>query len=144
MFPMYVCRFNWGLTVQRKGERVVKLIEDFSFRNEERAKARKLTSGIKGFGSFCGRVAPTEGTVEDAATFEKYVRCNSHFNDSRSGRDDEVLVSKEDCIEKLQPIEDEFKNIVPETRVGNGFENEEEDHPFFDKENQALVSLLSS
>lgn len=130
MFPMmyYACRFNWGLTVQRKGERVVKLIEDFSFRNEERARARKLMSGIKGFGSFCGRVvAPAEGTVEDG-TSEKYVRCNSHFNDYPSGRDDGVLIFKED----------EFKNIVPE-------KIEEEDHPFYDdKENQALVSLLSS
>lgn len=136
--------FNWGLTVQRKGESVMKLIEDCSFRNEERDRARKLTSGIKGFGSFCNRLAPTEGTVKDAATTENYVRCNSHFNDYPS-RDDEVLDSKEGCIQKLQPIEDEFRNIALETHaVGNGFEIEDGDHPFCDKKNQALVSLLSS
>ncbi|KAL2541723.1 ENTH/VHS family protein [Abeliophyllum distichum] len=44
--------FNWGLSVQKKSERILNLLEDRPYLKEERAKARKLTFGIKGFGSF--------------------------------------------------------------------------------------------
>ncbi|XP_076947870.1 uncharacterized protein LOC143619936 [Bidens hawaiensis] len=49
-------RFNWGLRVREKSERILKLLEeDQTFLKEERCRARKLTSGIKGFGSFTQR-----------------------------------------------------------------------------------------
>ncbi|KAJ9545602.1 hypothetical protein OSB04_025309 [Centaurea solstitialis] len=49
-------RFNWGLRVREKSDRILKLLdEDQSFLKQERSRARKLTSGIKGFGSFTDR-----------------------------------------------------------------------------------------
>ncbi|XP_075485426.1 ENTH domain-containing protein C794.11c-like [Primulina tabacum] len=44
--------FDWGLSVKDKSERITSLLQDKSYLTEERAKARKLSVGIKGFGSF--------------------------------------------------------------------------------------------
>ncbi|GMI72566.1 hypothetical protein HRI_000925900 [Hibiscus trionum] len=45
-------RFNWGLSVRKLSERILKLLENESFLKEERSRARKLRIGIKGFGRF--------------------------------------------------------------------------------------------
>lgn len=48
-------RFNWGLCVRKLSNKILMLLESESFLKEERARARKLTMGIKGFGSNNGR-----------------------------------------------------------------------------------------
>lgn len=118
-----VFRFNWGLTVQRKAERVVRMIGDASFLREERNRARKLTRGIKGFGSFCSRPVVIQGADTSFFKYDDddekhYMRCNSHFNDYQSPDD--------------------------KPKLGNEYAYEE-DHPFNDKENKDIaVSLLSA
>ncbi|KAI5054959.1 hypothetical protein GOP47_0030104 [Adiantum capillus-veneris] len=50
-----------GLMVRKKADRVLELINDTDFRNEERCRARKISIGIQGFGSS----SPHQGYPED-------------------------------------------------------------------------------
>uniref|UniRef100_A0A1D1ZD59 ENTH domain-containing protein C794.11c n=1 Tax=Anthurium amnicola TaxID=1678845 RepID=A0A1D1ZD59_9ARAE len=74
--------FNWGLAVRKKSERVLKLLERGPVLQEERDRARKLTRGIEGFGSFVHRSsAPAKGGGAPPAS-NLYGRSNSHYTDS--------------------------------------------------------------
>ncbi|KVI06942.1 ENTH/VHS-like protein [Cynara cardunculus var. scolymus] len=79
------CRFNWGLRVREKSERILKLLdEDRSFLKQERSRARKLTSGIKGFGSF------TQKNVGRRLTESRSLTCfKSDYNDDHQDEDEE-------------------------------------------------------
>ncbi|XP_058099208.1 uncharacterized protein LOC131243708 isoform X2 [Magnolia sinica] len=66
--------FNWGLTVKKKSEWVLQLLEKRQLLKEERDRARKLARGIEGFGSFCQRSTPS---VRESC----FERCNSHYDD---------------------------------------------------------------
>ncbi|KAK6122104.1 hypothetical protein DH2020_044152 [Rehmannia glutinosa] len=68
--------FNWGLRVKKKSERIMKLLEDRSYLKEERTRARKITVGIKGFGSFSHR-PPKDETSKDNIDSDKVTRSNS-------------------------------------------------------------------
>ncbi|KAI6686802.1 hypothetical protein NL676_032715 [Syzygium grande] len=68
--------FNWGLAVRKKSERILKLLEKGTLLTEERERARKLTRGIQGFGSFCQRACSTQSIPEDFS-LKPYGRCNS-------------------------------------------------------------------
>lgn len=58
---IFACRFNWGLAVKKKAERVLKLLEEEIHLKEERNHARKLSRGIQGFGSMCQSSTPKQG-----------------------------------------------------------------------------------
>lgn len=60
-----VCRFNWGLTVRKKSERIVNLLEEVTLLKEERKQARRLSRGIEGFGSFPHRSTPAQGILRE-------------------------------------------------------------------------------
>ncbi|CDP00089.1 unnamed protein product [Coffea canephora] len=138
-------RFDWGLSVQKKAERVLKLIKDGSFLKEERARGQKLTVGIKGFGSFCERSILTDESSKCAYS-DKYLRCHSHFCE-RQSTEDALLAADDERIPKAQEIRNRHRNLTTENPVPNSDANrtfEENDHPFYGKEDQALVSLLSS
>ncbi|KAB2080927.1 hypothetical protein ERO13_A05G095900v2 [Gossypium hirsutum] len=68
--------FNWGLAVRNKSERILKLLQKGPVLKEERARARKLTRGIQGFGSFSYRSSSEKGNLKDSS----YGRSNSDFN----------------------------------------------------------------
>ncbi|PIN12345.1 hypothetical protein CDL12_15045 [Handroanthus impetiginosus] len=110
--------FNWGLSVQKKSERVLELLEDRTYLKEEREKARKLiTVGIKGFGSFNQRAIDGRSSKED----------NSH----------EILRSK-------TLFYGGHHYHAADSCTRNDEYMVEEDHPIWDKEHQTRVSLLSS
>ncbi|GAV57923.1 ENTH domain-containing protein [Cephalotus follicularis] len=71
--------FNWGLAVRKKSDRILKLLEEGSVLKEERDRARKLTRGIQGFGSFSQR-SSTQGILQESLR-GKYGRCKSDFID---------------------------------------------------------------
>ncbi|XP_042510737.1 epsin-3-like [Macadamia integrifolia] len=73
--------FNWGLTVRNKSERVLKLLEKGPLLKEERDRARKLTRGIEGFGSFSHRPSSTEATSFRDSSMKTYGRSHSEYND---------------------------------------------------------------
>ncbi|RDY09514.1 Epsin-2, partial [Mucuna pruriens] len=55
--------FNWGLTVRKKSERIMKLLEEGTLLKEERKQARRLSRGIEGFGSFSHRPTPAQAIL---------------------------------------------------------------------------------
>ncbi|KAL3523809.1 hypothetical protein ACH5RR_016643 [Cinchona calisaya] len=133
--------FNWGLSVQNKAGKVLKMIEDESFLKEERVRERKLAIGIKGFGSFCQRpTISAEESLQDANS-EKYLRCNSHFCDYQRN-EDALLFSDDERMPKAQEIRNRRRDLTSEKTAQNS-DSVEDDHPFYDKEHQAQVSLLS-
>ncbi|XP_058109694.1 epsin-3-like [Magnolia sinica] len=80
--------FNWGLTVRKKSERILQLLEKGPLLKEERDRARKLTRGIEGFGSFCQR---SSSSADKEQSFNTYGRCNSHY--SGYSREEDLLSS---------------------------------------------------
>ncbi|XP_022756603.1 ENTH domain-containing protein C794.11c-like [Durio zibethinus] len=72
--------FNWGLAVRKKSERISKLLEKGPVLKEERDRARKLTRGILGFGSFCQRSSSTQGVLQESSHVT-FGRSNSDFID---------------------------------------------------------------
>ncbi|XP_062084946.1 epsin-3 [Humulus lupulus] len=70
--------FNWGLAARKKSERVLKLLEKGPLLQEERHKARKLSRGIQGFGSFTQRSSSSQKILRQTSV-ETYGRCNSQF-----------------------------------------------------------------
>ncbi|KAK6935873.1 ENTH domain [Dillenia turbinata] len=73
--------FNWGLTVRKKSERVLMLLSKGPILKEERDRARKVTRGIQGFGSFNHRSTPVQRILQESSSFGgAYGRCNSFIN----------------------------------------------------------------
>lgn len=149
-YPLIVCpcRFNWGLSVRKKSERILKLLEDGSFLKEEREKARKITSEMKGFGSFCQRssTALVDGNSKDS-TFGTYIRCNSHYNPLQNQEDDDFVPNKgysiEERVENTQQSCDDTKSIVEKKEGTQDRYTKEEDHPFCDNKHHIRASLIS-
>lgn len=73
--------FNWSLTVRRKSERILRLLERGPLLKEERDRARKLTRGIKGFGSFSLQSSsPPQEILKESSLAGTFGRCSSEFN----------------------------------------------------------------
>ncbi|KAM7527782.1 hypothetical protein LguiB_031192 [Lonicera macranthoides] len=71
--------FNWGLHVAKKSAKILVLLEERPLLKEERHRARNLSRGIQGFGSFTNRTLPAQGILQESST-AKYGRYNSQFN----------------------------------------------------------------
>ncbi|MED6133654.1 hypothetical protein PIB30_030174 [Stylosanthes scabra] len=125
--------FNWGLNVRKKSERIITLLEEATLLKEERNRARRLSRGIQGFGSFSQR-STTTTTQAHAILREKSLpttlaRCNSesnNFEDEENhssssnngvetksyhadiGNNEMVLKSETGSKENREPSKDEF------------------------------------
>ncbi|GFP96751.1 enth domain-containing protein c794.11c [Phtheirospermum japonicum] len=140
--------FNWGMSVKKKSERVMNLLEDRSYLKEERARARKLTVGIKGFGSFSQ--SPIARSSKDFVS-DSNLRSNSlQFGTHRHAAVDSNLLASEEYSKLLAnnkiAEQDEFLTDWSQTYGSDReYVRHEEDHPFWDKEHRSTrVSLLSS
>lgn len=71
-------RFNWGLNVRKKSEKIINLLDKGPLLKEERDRARKLSRGIEGFGSFSQRTSSAQGILHESP-FATYARSNSQF-----------------------------------------------------------------
>ncbi|CAJ2678844.1 ENTH domain-containing protein C794.11c [Trifolium pratense] len=72
--------FNWGLTVRKKSERVMKLLEEGTLLKEERNQCRRLSRGIQGFGSFQQRSTSTQTILREKSLPTTIRRCDSDSN----------------------------------------------------------------
>ncbi|XP_050386852.1 epsin-3-like [Argentina anserina] len=72
--------FDWGLSVRKLSDRVLKLVGDTVFLKEERARARHLTRGIQGFGSFSQKHSSSTDSTSKELSVKAYERCNSHYS----------------------------------------------------------------
>ncbi|XP_009773921.1 uncharacterized protein LOC107762162 isoform X2 [Nicotiana tabacum] len=99
-------KFNWGLNVRNKSERILKLLENGQLLRDERNKARKISRGIEGFGSFNIRTNSPEGILEESA-LKPYGRSNSQFNDHGNEEDENSNFNTQDLINtKMEKVED--------------------------------------
>lgn len=159
LFPR---RFNWGLQVKNKAERVLKLLEKGPLLKEERARARKISRGIQGFGSFNLSWPSSHGT--GAASCD-YARSNSHYEDYTGREKNPILdVGKErsnsDTGTRAQikkktratywATKEESKSIddlAEESKLssceeGRKVETLKEDHPFSNSDHETTSLLL--
>ncbi|XP_027343800.1 ENTH domain-containing protein 1-like [Abrus precatorius] len=90
--------FNWGLTVRKKSEWILNLLEEGTLLKEERNRSRMLTRGIQGFGSFNRRSTQTQGIIlREKSLPTTFGRCNSDFN-SRENHDN-LSSSSNNCLD---------------------------------------------
>lgn len=73
--------------MRKKAERVLKLLGKGPLLKEERERARKISRGIQGFGSFCHRTSSGQGTLQESSSLKTFDRCNSQFNDHANQED---------------------------------------------------------
>ncbi|KAJ7980865.1 ENTH/VHS family protein [Quillaja saponaria] len=113
--------FNWGLTVRKKSERILKLLGKGHVLQEERDRARKLTRGIQGFGSFCQRPSSAQGILRESSSFTAYNDHENHENQLSSSNNgakreaktfhsyqDPVFISRDQL--EIQNNQDDFNN----------------------------------
>lgn len=114
--------FNWGLTVKKKSERVLKLLEKGLLLKEERDRARKVTREIKGFGSINAKWMSTENGSQSVHGSDMFRKCNSHY-EVGSEQENGYKVEMGDGLLEF----DELKVEV-----------QKEEHPFGDIEHQSV------
>ncbi|KAL0460311.1 UNVERIFIED_CONTAM: Clathrin interactor EPSIN 1 [Sesamum latifolium] len=153
--------FNWGLIVSKKCERILKLLEKGPDLKEERDRARKVSRGIQGFGSFCHRDSSSGHDILPEPSLKTFGRCNSEFNQKIKYLSPDSSTVGVDSTENLDPNEEsanftgESKPLLEQQKDESGINmsmddhhhhlfDEAENHPFDDAENLTAVSLLSS
>lgn len=71
------------MTVRKKSDRILQLLYNRALLKEERNRARSVTKGIEGFGSFHVRTTDSEQTVlqDSSSSLLAFDKCNSQFNE---------------------------------------------------------------
>lgn len=157
------CRFNWGLAVRKKAERLLELLDKGPLLKEERNRVRKVTRGIQGFGSFSERVSSSslgnEILKESKSTYhDAFGRSYSQFNEYANHEDkgDDNLPSGEASSTRKTAENALVKQTASlKLRSPNSKENsapicsdrareDAEYHPFDETEKQSRISLLGS
>ncbi|KAJ8464801.1 hypothetical protein OPV22_027353 [Ensete ventricosum] len=129
---------NWGLTVKKKAERVLKLLEKGPFLEEERDRLRKATRGIEGFDSF-NFVWPLTITVEEAT--------QNHRRSLHRQEDDAVNMSSDAGTEETPSKDDSDDRLLQiengGCRVGMNIHPAEELIPLLSCEEGRKIEVLS-
>ncbi|GFP82342.1 clathrin interactor epsin 3 [Phtheirospermum japonicum] len=162
--------FNWGLNVRKKCERILKLLEKGPLLKEEREKARKISRGIQGFGSFNLRMSTGQQQIlDESAAAKAFGRSNSELSDHRANQEDLFSSPSDENVtvkaktEKLlfTPASADSKenlgpgqgiNLVVESKPLLGGRKDssgthlpmKDDHPFDETERLTAMSLLST
>lgn len=61
--------FDWGQSIQRKAERILELLNEEKLLKEERNRARRVSRGITGCGSFCSRTSSSPASESSESIF---------------------------------------------------------------------------
>ncbi|KAK2637517.1 hypothetical protein Ddye_032309 [Dipteronia dyeriana] len=137
--------FNWGLRVRKLSERILELLEsDQAQLNEERSRARKLTRGIKGFGSFRQRCSTTnESCLGDYSSSTSYGRCNSDQLEYKSCLEEKEVNKKVQVVtEKQKQKHQNSKHFWVRADQEDGYSIE--NHPLCEDELETTTTLLIS
>ncbi|WCJ19609.1 ENTH/VHS family protein [Euphorbia peplus] len=138
--------FNWGLSVQNLCARILKLLESELFLKDERAKARKITRGIQGFGSFSQRSDDTNLKESNkfwkSSSFSFHSNRNDNYEDDyslkKNYKDDYVLLASEDSFSTAKMYENGGRISREDEYTGL------EEHPFcFTDTHTTKAALLS-
>ncbi|KAI3995846.1 hypothetical protein MKX01_020381 [Papaver californicum] len=103
--------FNWGLTMKNKSERILKLLEKGPLLKEERDRARKVTRGIKGFGSFTQKTSMTD--CENQLSVGAFGRCNSEFVNHGEDCKNQFSVDEGATEGANNTQQNEFRSSIP-------------------------------
>ena len=139
-------RFNWGLTVRKKSERILKLLQKGPLLKEERDRARKLTRGIQGFGSFTHKSSSSEQGILRESSLQERSYSHSSDDDENQLTSDEgsnrrgiakFQQTKEDNV--ILPVGERAENSNPRGGFSNGDGIEKCENRTSFKENMAPV-----
>ncbi|CAI9108091.1 OLC1v1007610C2 [Oldenlandia corymbosa var. corymbosa] len=96
--------FNWGLQVRRKSEKILELLENRALLKEERNRARSITRGIQGFGSFSVRSSSSSSSDDqvvlqeiESSTLKSFAKCNSQFHEHGNEKENISLFDYSDA-----------------------------------------------
>ncbi|MED6143006.1 hypothetical protein PIB30_002829 [Stylosanthes scabra] len=140
--------FNWGLSVRKLSERILKLLRSNEFYKEERARARELSRGIKGFGSFNRQSSVIDEGMNDLNS-KIYGRCNSNYDHHQHEEYDFASFGKKknvsDGNKRDNQVHENKESIkLQEDNPKLGEEDNKREHPFIiDQEKITSESLLS-
>ncbi|XP_061338306.1 uncharacterized protein LOC133285147 [Gastrolobium bilobum] len=140
--------FNWGLSVRKLSERILKLLRNKDFLKEERARGSHLSHGIEGFGSFSQRSSAIDERLSDLPS-TMYKRSNSYYDHSQHEAYDFTSLGKKlnaangNKREQQVHRNKDSKPLKQENNSNSGEEDIEEHHPFVDQEKLTTTSLLS-
>lgn len=143
-----MCRFNWGLSVRNLSARIVNLLENELFLKEERARTRKLTRGIQGFGSFTSRRSPSHDGSFKGLNFRPCRRCNSD-NSAQINQEYEFLAPDDNLLtdKRIHKAEKIYEDVSSGLENSGEIREDEypvEDHPFCYSDHHTSESLLST
>ncbi|WOL16572.1 hypothetical protein Cni_G25359 [Canna indica] len=156
--------FNWGLSVKNKAERVLKLLEKGPLRNEERARARQISRGIQGFGSFNLSCSSSAQSTEEESSNSRYGRSHSDcYEDYKQSEEKRKAWSPDDKLDEQfkKTSEAEETRFINDNSCAKRLVNEEqnhlmsldkgkrvdcvkEDHPFSSLDQESMSLLLVS
>ncbi|GER37225.1 ENTH/VHS family protein [Striga asiatica] len=112
--------FNWGLNVRKKCERVLKLLEKGPLLKEEREKARKISRGIQGFGSFCSRNCSPQDTLREPSFARSYSESNHHEEDLFPVQTEKPLnLENSESVDTKENWGTDNNNLLRETSAGS-------------------------
>ncbi|RWV89299.1 hypothetical protein BHE74_00053800 [Ensete ventricosum] len=152
--------FNWGLQVKNKAERVLKLLEKGPLLKEERARARKISRVIQGFGSFNLSRPSSHATGGSNSHYEDYntPREENPIRDvgkESSNSDTGIRAQRRKTETTYRAMMEESKSIgatdgllVTESKLfssreeGRKVETLREDHPFSSNSDHETIGLL--
>ncbi|KAH9767679.1 Dolichyl-phosphate beta-glucosyltransferase [Citrus sinensis] len=134
--------FNWGSSVTKLSQRILELLQSEQLLTEERARARKLTREIKGFGSFSKRSSSDDYDSFRESLMRRYGRSSSYYNYYQNQRDKFLDLKESLLIDKSnEKEENSIKKALPEKPRKNWIT---EKHLFFDNDELGTkTSLLS-
>ena len=100
----------------------MKLLEKGPLLKEERDRARKLTRGIQGFGSFSHRPSSAESVLRESPSFTTFGRSDSQFN-SQENQENRFSNSNKGLCKEVQRSQQSHQVVImPES--SNNIENE--------------------
>lgn len=128
--------FNWGINVRMKSDRILKFLNESSALKEERSRARKLSRGIEGFGSFNHRVS-SDGVLQQSF-LDKYKRSNSQFIEKVFLEENQISpMIQDEKSESRNPIKIPTHNLSSSDGIGDNITVEKLESQWSSKENMA-------
>ncbi|KAG7949798.1 hypothetical protein I3843_13G081100 [Carya illinoinensis] len=113
--------FDWGLAVRKKSKRILKLLEKGPLLKEERDRARNVTRGIQGFGSFSHQSSPAKGMLTESSSVTTLGRSNSQF-DNEENQENQFSISNKGLPKEVKKSQQSHEVVMFQS--GNEVVNE--------------------
>jgi len=150
----------------------LKLLEEGTLLKEERDRARRLSRGIQGFGSFSQRSTQAQGVLHEKSLPTTFDRSNSDFNNNHNqenqtfgsntfldtaadkspspGHEGGIFKSQDDSVEPESYLDDQGnaqmhqKSETPSMKEFHLWNLEGESNPLLDQENDSRLTVFTA